>query len=46
MAREAQAEHVQLERVIEIMATQPGVNEGYTLDTNITEAIKKLPRYL
>ena len=26
--------------------TQPGVDEGYTPDANIVEAIKKLPGYL
>ena len=28
------------------MATQPGVEEWYTLDPDIAEAIKKLPGYL
>ena len=37
---------MQLERVTEIMATQPGVEEGYTLDANIAETVKKLPGYL
>ena len=45
-AREAQAEHVQLERVNGITAAQPGVEEGYTLDVNIAETVKKLPEYL
>ena len=45
-AREAQAEHVQLERVMEIAATHPSVEEGYTLDANIAKAIKMLPEYL
>ena len=43
VAREAQAEFVQLERFKEIVATQPGVEEGYTLDADIVEAVKRLP---
>ena len=42
-AREAQAEHVQLERLTEIIATQPSVGEGYTPDAAIVEAVKRLP---
>ena len=45
-AREAQAEQVQLERMTEIAATQPGVEEGYTLDVDIVEVIKRLLWYL
>ena len=44
--REAQAEHVRLERLTENVANQPGVKEGYTPDADIVEAIKRLPRYL
>ena len=32
VAREAQAKQVILERMTEIMATQPSVEEGYTQD--------------
>ena len=45
-AKEAQAEHVQLERVTEIAATQPSVEEGYTLDAGIAKAVKRLPGHL
>ena len=45
-AKEAQAGHIQLERPKEIMATQPGVEEGYTPDHEIVEAVKRLPGYL
>ena len=44
--REAQAEHVQLERLMEIGATQPNVKECYTLDADFVEAVKRLPGYL
>ena len=44
-ARKAHAERARLERLTEIAATQPGV-EDYTPDFNIAEAIKRLPRYL
>ena len=45
-AREAQAEQVVLERMMEIAATQHGVQEGYTPDPEIAEAVKKLLGYL
>ena len=45
-AREAQAEHEQLERLTEIAATQSGVEKGYTPDAGIVEAVKRLPGYL
>ena len=45
-AIEAQAGHIQLERLTEIAATQPGVEEGYTLDPEIVEVVKRLPGYL
>ena len=35
-----------LERMIEIAATQLGVQEGYTLDPEIDEAVKRLSGYL
>ena len=44
--REAQAEHVQLERLTEIAATQPNVEEGYTPDADIAKAVKRLAGYL
>ena len=43
VARGAQAGHIQLERLTEIAATQPRVEEGYTTDPKIAKAIKKLP---
>ena len=46
VAREAQAEHVQLESLTEIVTTQPAIEEGYTLDVDIVEAVKSLPGYL
>ena len=46
MAREAQAEHVALERRTEIAASQPRVHEGYTLDLEVAKVVKKLPGYL
>ena len=45
-AREAQAEQVVLERRMEIAASQPGVQDGYTLDPEVVEVIKRLPGYL
>ena len=42
-AREAQAGYMQLERLMKIAATQPGVEKGYTPDA---EAFKRLSRYL
>ena len=45
-AREAQAGHMQLERLNKITATKPDVEEGYTLDPKIAETIKRLPGYL
>ena len=45
-AREALAEQVGLQRRMEIMASQPGMLEGYTLDPELSEVIKKLPWYL
>ena len=41
-AREAYAEHAQLERLIEISVTQLGIEKGYTPDFDIAEAVKKL----
>ena len=35
-----------MERFTEITATQPGVEEGYTPDADIAEAVKRLPGYL
>ena len=46
VAKEAQAKQVVLERMTDIAATQPSVEEGYTPDPEITEAIKRLPGYL
>ena len=45
-AREAQAEHVQLERMTKIVAPQPSMEEGYTPNPEIVEAVKGLPGYL
>ena len=45
-AREAQAEQVVLKRMTKITATQLGVQEGYMPDPEITEAIKRQPKYL
>ena len=45
-AREAQVGRLQLDRLTEIAATQPGVEEGYTPDPKIAEAVKRLPGYL
>ena len=44
--REALAEQVGLQRRTEIMASQPGVLEGYTPDLKFSEVVKKLPGYL
>ena len=44
--RETQAEHVILERMMKIVTTQPSVEEGYTTDPEIVEAVKRLPGYL
>ena len=46
VAREALAEQVGLLRRTEIMAPQPGVLEGYTLDPERSEVVKQLPEYL
>ena len=46
MAREAQAEYVQLKRLTEITATQLSVEEGYTPNADIVEAVKRLLGYL
>ena len=46
VAREAQAEHMQLEKMTEIATSQPGVEEGYTPDPKIAEAVKRLFGYL
>ena len=35
-----------LERMLEIAATKPCVEEGYTPDPEIVEAVKRLPEYL
>ena len=45
-AMEALAEQVGLLRRTEIMASQPGVLEGYTPDPELSEVVKQLPRYL
>ena len=45
-AREAQAEQVGMERRTEIVASQPGVLEGYTPDPEFAEVVKRLPGYL
>ena len=37
---------MQLERLKEIATTQPSVEDGYTPNADIAEAIKRLPRYL
>ena len=39
-AREALAKQVRLLRRMEIMASQPGVPEGYTPDPELFEAVK------
>ena len=44
--REALAEQVGLLRRTEIMASQPGVLEGYTLDPELSEVVKQVPEYL
>ena len=46
MTREALAEQVGLQRRTEIMASQPGVLEGYTPDPKLSKVVKKLPGYL
>ena len=46
IAKEAQAEHVALEMRTEIVTSQPGVQEGYTLDLEVFNVIKRLPIYL
>ena len=43
---EAQVEQVGLERRTEILTSQPGVLEGYTLDLEFAEVVKRLPGYL
>ena len=45
-ARDALAEQVGLFRRKEIMASQPGVLEGYTPDLELSEVVKQLPEYL
>ena len=45
-AMEALAKQVGLFRKKEIMASQPGVPEGYTPDPELSEVVKLLPRYL
>ena len=45
MAREAMAEEAVL-RMTEIAASQPGVTEGYTLDPDLAEVVKRLLGYL
>ena len=44
-AKEAMAEETVL-RMTEIAASQPGVREGYTLDPELAETMKRLPGYL
>ena len=39
-AREALAQQVRLQRRTEIMASQPGMLEGYTLDPELFEGVK------
>ena len=45
-AREALAEQVRLQRGTEIIASQPGVLEGYTPDPKLSKVVKKLLVYL
>ena len=45
-ARGPLAEQVGLLRRTEIMASQPGVLEGYTPDPELFEVVKQLPEYL
>ena len=44
-ARDAMAKEV-VGRMTEIMASQPDVSEGYTLDPELAEVVKRLPGYL
>ena len=44
--REAVAEQVVVQRMTEIMASQPGVLEGYTSDPELAEFVKRLLGYL
>ena len=44
--REALIKQVRLLRRTEIMASQPGVPEGYTSDPKLSEVVKQLPGYL
>ena len=46
VAREALAEQVGQLRRTEIMASQPGVLEGYTPDLKLSEVVKQLVEYL
>ena len=45
-AKKALAEQVGLFRNMEIMASQPGMLEGYTPDPELAEVVKQLPGYL
>ena len=45
-AREALAEQAGLLKRTKIAASQPDVLEGYTLDPELAEVIKRLPGYL
>ena len=42
----ALAKQVELLRRMKIMASQPGVLEGYTPDPELSEVVKQLPGYL
>ena len=45
-AREAMAKEVVVQRMMEIMASQPNVSEGYTPDPELAKVVKRLPGYL
>ena len=45
-AREAVIEQVIVQRITEIMASQPDVSEWYTPNPDLTEVVKRLPKYL
>ena len=45
-AREVVAEEVIVQRMTEIMASQPDAPEGYTPDPELAEVAKRLPGYL
>ena len=45
-AREAFTEEVIVQRMMEIMASQPDAPEGYTPDPELAEVVKRFSRYL